>query len=152
MLKLKFQYFGTWCEELTLLKRPWSWERLQVGGEQDNRGWDGWMASPTCWAWFWVKLRELVMDMEAWPAAVYVVAKSRTWLSNWTELNWIERGGSNYTWEAFCNSVVITHFIFFMVFTPSQRVMYSFIHSSIHPSILFVFIVIQDGAWEYQCF
>ena len=38
---------ATWCKELTHLKRPWYWERLNVGGEGDNRGWDSWMASPT---------------------------------------------------------------------------------------------------------
>ena len=42
---------ATWCEELTHWKRPWSWERLRAGGDQDNRGWDGWMASPTWWTW-----------------------------------------------------------------------------------------------------
>ena len=45
---------ATWCEELTHLKRPWSWERLKVGGEGDDRGWDGQMASLTQQAWVWV--------------------------------------------------------------------------------------------------
>ena len=39
--------WAIWCEELTHWKRPWCWERLKVGWEGDNRGWDGWMASPT---------------------------------------------------------------------------------------------------------
>ena len=65
---------ATWWEELTHLKRPWCWERLKAG-EGDDRGWDGWMASPT------------------WCTCVWVSAgswwwKSRTWLSDWTELNW----------------------------------------------------------------
>ena len=45
---------ATWCNELTHLKRPWCWERLRAGGEGDDRGWDGWMASPTQWTWVWV--------------------------------------------------------------------------------------------------
>ena len=53
MLKLKLQYLGTWCEELTHWKRLWCWERLRAGGEGDNRGWDGWMASLTQWTWVW---------------------------------------------------------------------------------------------------
>ena len=44
----------TWCEELTHLKRPWYWERLKVGKEGDDRGWDGWMASLSQWTWVWV--------------------------------------------------------------------------------------------------
>ena len=40
--------------ELTHLKRPWCWERLKVGGEGNDRGWDGWMASWTQWMWVWV--------------------------------------------------------------------------------------------------
>ena len=34
-------------------KRPWYWERLKAGGEAANRGWDGWIASPTQWTWIW---------------------------------------------------------------------------------------------------
>ena len=45
---------AAWCKELTHLKRPWCWERLRAGGEGDNRGWDGWTASLTQWAWVWV--------------------------------------------------------------------------------------------------
>ena len=45
---------ATWCEEPTHLKRPWCSKRLKAGGERDNRGWDGWMASPTRWTWVWV--------------------------------------------------------------------------------------------------
>ena len=44
MLKLKLQYFG---HLMTHWKRPWWWERLGAGGERDDRGWDGWMASLT---------------------------------------------------------------------------------------------------------
>ena len=44
---------ATWWEELTHSKRPWCWERLKAGGEGEDRGWDGWMASPTRWTWVW---------------------------------------------------------------------------------------------------
>ena len=54
ILKLKLKSFGhlMW-RALTHLKRPWCWERLRTG-EGDDRGWDGWMASPTQWTWVWV--------------------------------------------------------------------------------------------------
>ena len=42
---------ATWCKELTHWKRPWFWKRLKAGGEWGDRGWDGWMASPTQWPW-----------------------------------------------------------------------------------------------------
>ena len=45
---------ATWCKELTHWKRPWCWERWRTGGEGDDRGWDGWMASRTQWTWVWV--------------------------------------------------------------------------------------------------
>ena len=55
MLKLKLQYFGhlIWKTDSTE-KRPRCWERLKAGREGDDRGWDGWMASPTQWTWVWV--------------------------------------------------------------------------------------------------
>ena len=40
---------ATWCEELSHWKRPWCWERVKGGGDGDDRGWDGWMASLTQW-------------------------------------------------------------------------------------------------------
>ena len=62
----------------------WCWERLKAG-EGDDKGWDGWMASPTQWTWMNLsKLQELVMIREAWHAAVHLVAKCLTQLS-WTE-------------------------------------------------------------------
>ena len=54
MLKLNLQYFGHLMQRTDSLERPWYWERLKVGGEGDNRGWDGWMASLTRWTWVWV--------------------------------------------------------------------------------------------------
>ena len=48
----KSSTLAIWCKELTHLKRPWCWERLKAG-EGDDRGWDGWMASPTQWTWVW---------------------------------------------------------------------------------------------------
>ena len=46
-----FNTLATWWEELTHWKIFWCWERLKAGGEEDERGWDGWMASPTGWTW-----------------------------------------------------------------------------------------------------
>ena len=53
MLKLKLQYFGHLMWKLTHWKRLWCWEGLRAE-ERDDRGWDGWMASPTRRMWVWV--------------------------------------------------------------------------------------------------
>ena len=77
---------ATWCKELAHLKRPWCWEMLRAGGEGDNRGWDGWMASPTQWTWAWV-------GSGSWwwtgrPGVLQFMWSQRV-RHNWvTELNW----------------------------------------------------------------
>jgi len=77
-------------EELTHLKSPWCWERLKVGGEGDDKGWDGWMVSPTQWTWIWVN-----SGSWWWTGRPGVLQSTRSQRAghNWmTELNWT-------TWE-----------------------------------------------------
>ena len=76
---------ATWCEELTHLKRPWCWERLRAG-KGDDRGWDGWMASPTRWTWVWVNSRSWWWTGR--PGVLQFMRSQRVG-HNWaTELNW----------------------------------------------------------------
>ena len=70
-------------ERANSLERPWCWARLKAGGEGDDRGWDGWMASPTQWTWVSTKLWETMKNREAWSAAVHGITKSQTRLSDW---------------------------------------------------------------------
>ena len=77
---------ATWCKELTHWKRPWGWERLKAGGEGDNRGGDGWMASPAQWTWVWV-------NSGSWwwtgkPGVLQSMGSQRVGHDWATELNW----------------------------------------------------------------
>ena len=53
-LKLKLQYFGHLIRRADSLEKTVMLGKLKAGGEGDDRGWDGWMASPTQWTWVWV--------------------------------------------------------------------------------------------------
>ena len=83
-----FSTLATWCEELPHMKRPGCWERLKMGREGIDRGWDGWMALPTQWTWVWVK-----SGTWWWTGKSGVLksmgSQSRTRLSDWGELSLI---------------------------------------------------------------
>ena len=83
MLKMKLQYFGHLIWRTDSLKRPWCWERLKAGGEEGDRGSDGWMASPTLWTWVWASSR--VGDGQgSLVYCIHGVANNQMWLSEWT--------------------------------------------------------------------
>ena len=85
----KAEYFGHLMQRVDSLEKTLMLGGIEGRRRRDDRGWDGWMASLTRWTWVWVNSgRELVMDREAWRAEIHGVAKSRTRLSDWTELNW----------------------------------------------------------------
>ena len=93
MLKLKLQYFGHLMQRVDSLEKT-----LMLGGigGRRRRGWQRvrWLDGITDLMEVSLsELRELVMDREAWRAAIRGVAKSQTRLSDWTELNWTELRG-----------------------------------------------------------
>ena len=80
---------ATWYKELTDMKRACCWERLKAIGERDDRGYEGWMASPTQWTWVWV-------NFWSWwwigrPDVLRFMGLQRVRHDWVTELNWTER-------------------------------------------------------------
>ena len=79
---------ATSYEYLTHWKRLWCWEGLGAGGEGDDQGWDGWMASRTRWTWIWV-------NCGSWwwtgrPGVLRFMGSQRVGHDWETELNWIK--------------------------------------------------------------
>ena len=79
---------ATSCKELTHWKRLWCWEGLGAGREGNDRGWDGWMASPTRWTWVWV-------NSGSWwwtgkPGVLWFMGSQRVRHDWATELTWTE--------------------------------------------------------------
>ena len=85
MLKLKLQYFGHLMWRVDSLEKLWCWEGLGAG-ERDDRGWDGWMASPTQWTW-------VCADSRRWwrtgkPSVLWSTGmQSQTRLTDWAKPN-----------------------------------------------------------------
>jgi len=87
MLKLKLQYFGHLIRKTDSFENTLMWERLKTG-ERDDRGWDGWMASPTRWPWVWASSGHWW-----WTGKPGVLPSMGSqivrhyWVTDWTELN-----------------------------------------------------------------
>ena len=95
MLKLKLQYFGHLMRRADSLEKTLILEGLEAGGEGDNRGWDGWMASPTWRTWVWV-------NSGSWwwtgrPGMLWFMGLQRVGHDWATELNWTD--GLIWTWS-----------------------------------------------------
>ena len=91
MLKMKLQYFGLLMRSVDSLEKIWCWEGLRQEKkgttEDEMAGWHHWLYGHG-FAW----TPGVGDGQEAWRAAVHGVAKSRTRLRDWTELNWTDRG------------------------------------------------------------
>ena len=86
ILKWNSNTLATWCKELTHLKRLSCWKRLKAGGEEDDTGWDSWMASLTQWTW-------VSVDSGSWwwtgrPGVLQFMGLQRVRHDWATKLNW----------------------------------------------------------------
>ena len=100
MVKLKLQYFGHLMRRVDSLERPWCWEGLGAGGEGDDRGWDGWMASLTQWTWVWVNSGSWWWTGRS--GMLQSMGSQRVghdWATelNWTDWSWVGSGDKKYT-------------------------------------------------------
>ena len=95
MLKLKLQYFGHLKRRTDSFKiRPQYWQRLKAWEEGNNRGWDGWMASPTQKTWVWASSRSWWWTGK--PGMWQSMGSQRVWQDWLIELNWTDDPDDNH--------------------------------------------------------
>ena len=95
-LKLKLQYFGHLMRRTNSFEKTLMLGKIEAGGEGDNRGWDGWVASLTWCTWVWVSSGSWWCSLACYIPWGHKESDMTEWL-NWTELNWTEfpRGHTN---------------------------------------------------------
>ena len=159
------------AKKLTHLKRLWCWERLKAGGDGDNRGWDGWMASLTQWTgvwinsgrWWWTGMSSVLWS--TW---------SQRFRHDWvTELNWnVSHPQKHPISDATWNKIMIIIYIY-IYFKQKQRVtrckgikcaylpnffcslQVGYISQAGFlpklPGLAIQFLLLFCGKWPYQC-
>ena len=98
------------------IRRTWCWERLKAGGEGDNRGWDGWTASPTQWTWVWVNSRSWWWTgRPSVPQSMGSQRVGHDWATelNWKEHQWVSRTCLLRIWKDFSDELKNQLFFFF---------------------------------------
>ena len=149
MLKLKLQYFVHLMWRADSFEKHWCWEILKVGGEVDNRGWDGWMASPTQCTWVWARSGRWWWTGK--PGVMQSMGLQRVGHYWATELNWTD-GCVFYQYSDIGTSSSLQYLVF--SYTTSEYLSEinphscpsGFVHKDIHRSIV-CFSWVSKAIW-----